>query len=96
MPPSLPGYYFDAEKNRYFKIQANHVAPAGAKYSRQAVEADKVVRRDDAASECVFSPVYGSKGCMSCTFAQGYHLTLVLIIPFNPSRLYIWSDYIGH
>ncbi|KAK3068062.1 hypothetical protein LTR53_014651 [Teratosphaeriaceae sp. CCFEE 6253] len=33
----LPGYYFDAEKNKYFKIQANHVAPAGAKHAKSNV-----------------------------------------------------------
>ncbi|KIW68369.1 hypothetical protein PV04_04322 [Phialophora macrospora] len=46
MPPSLPGYYFDAEKNRYFRIQANQDAPPGSKYSRQAVKAEKVIKKD--------------------------------------------------
>ncbi|ETI24398.1 hypothetical protein G647_03767 [Cladophialophora carrionii CBS 160.54] len=46
MPPDLPGFYFDAEKNRYFKIQANHVAPTGSKYSRQAVKAETVIKKD--------------------------------------------------
>ena len=43
MAPDLPGFYFDAVRNRYFKIQPNYVAPAGSKYSRQAVEAEKVI-----------------------------------------------------
>ncbi len=45
MPPNLPGFYFDSEKNRYFKIQANHIAPTDSKYSRQAVQAEKVIRK---------------------------------------------------
>ncbi|SMR48017.1 unnamed protein product [Zymoseptoria tritici ST99CH_1A5] len=31
---SIPGYYFDEEKKKYFKIQPNHKAPANAKYSK--------------------------------------------------------------
>ncbi|KIX94097.1 uncharacterized protein Z520_10123 [Fonsecaea multimorphosa CBS 102226] len=45
MAAELPGYYFDPEKNRYFKIQANHIAPAESKYSRQAVKAEKVIKK---------------------------------------------------
>ncbi|KAK4936768.1 hypothetical protein LTR10_022425 [Elasticomyces elasticus] len=41
MPVELPGYYYDASANRYFKIQPNHIAPSGANYSRQAVNAQK-------------------------------------------------------
>ncbi|KAK5218550.1 hypothetical protein LTR99_008392 [Exophiala xenobiotica] len=43
MPAEIPGYYFDATSNRYFKIQPNHIAPVGANYSRQAVNAQKVL-----------------------------------------------------
>ncbi|EXJ93973.1 hypothetical protein A1O1_02366 [Capronia coronata CBS 617.96] len=43
MPAELPGYRFDAVTNRYYKIQANHVAPAGSNYSRQAVNAEKAI-----------------------------------------------------
>ncbi|KAF2097142.1 hypothetical protein NA57DRAFT_77397 [Rhizodiscina lignyota] len=32
----LPGFYFDPEKKKYFKIEANHVAPRGSKYSQEA------------------------------------------------------------
>ena len=45
MPADLPGYYFDAAKNRYFKVQANHVAPSGAPYSRQAIKAEKLIQK---------------------------------------------------
>ena len=45
MAPDLPGFYFDAEKNRYFKIQPNHVAPSESKYSRQAVKAERVIKK---------------------------------------------------
>lgn len=44
MPAELPGYYFDANTNRYYKIQANHIAPTGSNYSRQAVNAEKVIK----------------------------------------------------
>ncbi|KAL2436970.1 hypothetical protein ABEF95_015719 [Exophiala dermatitidis] len=45
MPADLPGYHFDPATNRYYKIQANHIAPSGANYSRQAVNAAKVIKR---------------------------------------------------
>ncbi|RVX72818.1 hypothetical protein B0A52_03171 [Exophiala mesophila] len=50
MPAEIPGYYFDASKNRYFKIQANHIASgssssAATKYSRQAVNAEKLIHK---------------------------------------------------
>jgi len=50
----IPGYYFDAEKNKYFKIQAHHQVPTGSKYSRSTVKdvraAEERVRKatDDA------------------------------------------------
>lgn len=50
MPTEIPGYYFDASKNRYFKIQANHIARGSSsstatKYSRQAVNAEKLINK---------------------------------------------------
>ncbi|KIW92509.1 uncharacterized protein Z519_06356 [Cladophialophora bantiana CBS 173.52] len=45
MPAELPGYYFDVAKNRYFKIQPNHIAPLGSKYSREAVRTEKVIKK---------------------------------------------------
>ncbi|MCJ1462331.1 hypothetical protein MMC07_000931 [Pseudocyphellaria aurata] len=38
MATLLPGYYFDEEKRKYFKILPNHQAPQGAKYSREALK----------------------------------------------------------
>ncbi|KAI4212045.1 MAG: hypothetical protein LQ351_005227 [Letrouitia transgressa] len=38
MPPELPGFYFDQERNRYFKIQPHHVAVKGTGYSQQEIE----------------------------------------------------------
>jgi hypothetical protein len=35
---NIPGYYFDEEKKKYFKIQANHKTPADAKYSKTNAE----------------------------------------------------------
>ena len=31
----------DPEKKKYFRVQANHVAPAGSQYSREAVKRRK-------------------------------------------------------
>lgn len=48
MPPALPGFYYDAEKTKYFKIQPNHVAAHGSarKYSKAAVKKDAEERRE--------------------------------------------------
>ena len=35
---SIPGYYFDEEKKKYFKITANHAAPPKAKFARSNVK----------------------------------------------------------
>ncbi|GAB7345200.1 hypothetical protein MBLNU457_3580t1 [Dothideomycetes sp. NU457] len=37
----LPGFYYDPEKKKYFKIQANHVAPPNSKYSRENAAKEK-------------------------------------------------------
>ena len=46
MPADLPGFYFDPEKGKYFKIQPNHVAPKDSKYSKQAVTAERKVQNE--------------------------------------------------
>ena len=48
MPPVLPGFYYDAEKKKYFKIQANHVAALGSasKYSKAAVKKEAEEQRE--------------------------------------------------
>ncbi|KAJ5820376.1 hypothetical protein N7474_005967 [Penicillium riverlandense] len=38
MNREIPGFYYDPEKKKYFKIQANHAAPPGAQYSKEAVK----------------------------------------------------------
>ncbi|KAJ5385897.1 hypothetical protein N7509_008438 [Penicillium cosmopolitanum] len=38
MNRDIPGFYYDAEKKKYFQIQANHVAPPGAQYSKDSVK----------------------------------------------------------
>lgn len=35
----IPGFYFDNERKKYFRIQPNHRAPEGAAHSRSAVNA---------------------------------------------------------
>ncbi|EKG11267.1 hypothetical protein MPH_11611 [Macrophomina phaseolina MS6] len=37
-PPDLPGFYYDRDKKKYFKIQASNKLPVGAKYSTEAVK----------------------------------------------------------
>lgn len=36
---NIPGFYFDTERRKYFRIQPNHRAPDGAVHSRSAVSA---------------------------------------------------------
>lgn len=38
----IPGFYWDPDKKKYFRIQANHVAPTGSQYSREAVKKRKI------------------------------------------------------
>ncbi|KAL1642257.1 hypothetical protein SLS58_005597 [Diplodia intermedia] len=40
-PPDLPGFYYDRERKRYFKIQPGHKLPTGAKYSTDAVKREQ-------------------------------------------------------
>lgn len=40
-PRELPGFYYDAERGRYFRIQPDHRAPQGAAHSRSAVNASR-------------------------------------------------------
>lgn len=35
---NLPGYYWDEDKQKYFKIQANHQVPTDAKYAKTSVK----------------------------------------------------------
>ncbi|CAI7567558.1 unnamed protein product [Penicillium glandicola] len=38
MAREIPGFYYDEEKKKYFKIQANHAAAPNAQYSQQSVK----------------------------------------------------------
>ncbi|KAF4766388.1 hypothetical protein HAV15_010998 [Penicillium sp. str.  len=38
MTREIPGFYYDPEKKKYFKIQANHAAAPNAQYSQQSVK----------------------------------------------------------
>lgn len=38
MNREIPGFYYDPEKKKYFKIEASHKAPAGSQYSKDAVK----------------------------------------------------------
>lgn len=38
---NIPGYYYDEQAKKYFKIQANHLVPDGAKYSKGNVKLER-------------------------------------------------------
>nr|POE93009.1 hypothetical protein CFP56_64116 [Quercus suber] len=38
---SVPGFYYDEAKNKFFRIQAHHIAPRDAKYSRSNVKREQ-------------------------------------------------------
>ncbi|KAL5333481.1 hypothetical protein BJX70DRAFT_61467 [Aspergillus crustosus] len=42
MNREIPGFYYDPEKKKYFKIQANHKSSQGAQYSQDAVKRKRV------------------------------------------------------
>ncbi|KAL4872730.1 hypothetical protein BDV12DRAFT_161426 [Aspergillus spectabilis] len=42
MNREIPGFYFDPEKKKYFKIQANHKSSPGSQYSQDAVKRKRV------------------------------------------------------
>ncbi|KAF5628380.1 myocyte-specific enhancer factor 2d [Fusarium sp. NRRL 52700] len=42
MNPEIPGYYYDNEKKKYFKIENTHTAPSSAAWSSDAVKRRKV------------------------------------------------------
>ena len=48
MPAALQGFYYDAEKKKYFKIQPNHVGAHGSagKYSKSAVKKEAEEQRE--------------------------------------------------
>lgn len=41
MSASLTNVTTDPEKNKYFRVQANHVAPQGSKYSQENVKKEQ-------------------------------------------------------
>ncbi|KAF2478740.1 hypothetical protein BDY17DRAFT_328261 [Neohortaea acidophila] len=41
----LPGYYWDEDKKRYFKIQANHLVPEAAKYAKGNVNQERRISK---------------------------------------------------
>ena len=48
MPPALPGFHYDAEKKKYFKIQPNHIAAhaSARKYSQAALKKEAAEQRE--------------------------------------------------
>lgn len=36
--PAIPGFHYDSEKKKYFKIQANHLASPNSSYSKDAIK----------------------------------------------------------
>lgn len=35
---NIPGFYFDEERRKYFKIQPSHLAPAGSKFTQESLK----------------------------------------------------------
>ena len=76
MAKEIPGFYYDEEKKKYFKIVQNHVAPNGSKYSREAVHKERLRKQNKKAqlqksksSSCVqhapiLNHVFGAAMCM--------------------------------
>ena len=48
MPPALPGFFYDAEKKKYFRIQPNHVAAhaSARKHSQAALRKEAKEQRE--------------------------------------------------
>ncbi|KAL4890534.1 hypothetical protein BDV59DRAFT_90872 [Aspergillus ambiguus] len=42
MNREIPGFYYDPEKKKYFKIEASHKAPPGLQYSKDAVKRRRI------------------------------------------------------
>lgn len=57
MAKEIPGFYFDEEKQKYFKIQPNHVAPKGSRYAKDAISIEKEASLVGA-SNCLFFVEY--------------------------------------
>lgn len=41
MPSDIPGYYWDPNRRKYFKIVADHAATASSSYSKSAVSQEE-------------------------------------------------------
>ncbi|KAI0013305.1 hypothetical protein F4779DRAFT_445861 [Xylariaceae sp. FL0662B] len=50
MPPQIPGYFYDAEKNRYFKVENSRTAPSNAAWSSDNVKRRKLEDEEAAAA----------------------------------------------
>ncbi|OAA71211.1 WD40 repeat-like-containing domain protein [Cordyceps fumosorosea ARSEF 2679] len=51
MPAEIPGYYFDPEKNKYFKIEHASTAPRAAAWSADSVKRRRVAAESSAAAD---------------------------------------------
>ncbi|KAF4976564.1 hypothetical protein FZEAL_6783 [Fusarium zealandicum] len=51
MNREIPGYYYDAEKKKYFKIEKSQTAPSAASWSTDAVKKRKVEDRAEEAAQ---------------------------------------------
>ncbi|KAJ6028199.1 hypothetical protein N7540_003775 [Penicillium herquei] len=55
-PPNLPGFYWDPEKKKYFKIEANHTASSSSAYST-----DRVKRKRDNEEKAVKRQIFDQR-----------------------------------
>ncbi|KOS22595.1 hypothetical protein ESCO_001766 [Escovopsis weberi] len=47
MPIEIPGYYFDAARNKYFKIEKSQTAPPAARWTSDSVKRRKLEREEE-------------------------------------------------
>lgn len=94
MVQQLPGMYWDAAKCKYFKIQASHVAPDGAKYTNDAIAkaAERKTRRAQEKKDAAFSRSFRTlqrNGALGTT-TSGFLLARSLKLGLKPPTSHIW------
>lgn len=92
----IPGMYYDEDLGKYFKIQPHHVAPKGAKYTKEAISNQiKAKARKDQQERhsrymAVFNPIRRERTLRSTT-ATGYMLHRSLYPGLQLPKPHLWS-----
>ena len=84
-PRDIPGFYYDVEKKKYFKMQPNHIAPQGSKYSKESVQREaenlKVNHKFGVVSILSQRPLTGLKNCCPIYIHFGIKNTSLVLTP---------------